>query len=98
MERFEEALAPAGANTKAIAYVNQYVHHFLDFRINAKSKYRVREITRMTMMTSAPSQPAQQSASGELFRGFSSISNRVSTQFLNLQYLDHLTYSSLQIV
>ncbi|KAI9805680.1 MAG: Sec1 domain containing protein 1 [Piccolia ochrophora] len=39
---------------------------------------RVREITRMTMMTSAPSQPAQQSAGGELFRGFSSISNRLT--------------------
>ena len=32
----------------------------------------------MTMMTSAPSQPAQPSASGELFRGFSSISNRLT--------------------
>ncbi|KZF19564.1 snare docking complex subunit [Xylona heveae TC161] len=38
----------------------------------------VREITRMTMMASAPSQPAQQSAGGELFRGFSSISNRLT--------------------
>ncbi|KAI9671922.1 MAG: Vesicle trafficking between the ER and Golgi [Caeruleum heppii] len=37
---------------------------------------RVREITRMTMMTSAPTQPAQPSTGGELFRGFSSISNR----------------------
>ena len=32
----------------------------------------------MTMMTSTPSQPAQQSAGGELFRGFSSISNRLT--------------------
>ncbi|SLM41236.1 golgi transport protein [Lasallia pustulata] len=39
---------------------------------------RVREITRMTMMTSAPSQPAPQSAGNELFRGFSSISNRLT--------------------
>ncbi|KAI4134925.1 MAG: hypothetical protein LQ347_001108 [Umbilicaria vellea] len=39
---------------------------------------RVREITRMTMMTSAPSQPAPQSTGGELFRGFSSISNRLT--------------------
>ncbi|KAI9891513.1 MAG: Vesicle trafficking between the ER and Golgi [Vezdaea aestivalis] len=39
---------------------------------------QVRELTRMTMMTSAPSQPAQQSAGGELFRGFSSISNRLT--------------------
>jgi hypothetical protein len=32
----------------------------------------------MTMMTSAPSQPAQQSAGNEIFRGFSSISNRLT--------------------
>lgn len=32
----------------------------------------------MTMMTSAPSQPAPQSTGGELFRGFSSISNRLT--------------------
>ena len=35
----------------------------------------------MTMMTSAPSQPAQQSTSTELFRGFSSISNRLTDRF-----------------
>jgi len=39
---------------------------------------RVREVTRMTMMASAPSQPAQQSTGGELFKGFSSISNRLT--------------------
>ena len=32
----------------------------------------------MTMMTSTPSQPAQQSTSNEIFRGFSSISNRLT--------------------
>lgn len=36
---------------------------------------KVRELTRMTMMASTPMQPPSQSA--ELFRGFSSISNRV---------------------
>ena len=36
-------------------------------------------MTRMTMMTSAPTQPsAQPSTSNELFRGFSSISNRLT--------------------
>ncbi|KAI4140004.1 MAG: hypothetical protein L6R39_006004 [Caloplaca ligustica] len=39
---------------------------------------RVREITRMTMMTSAPTQPPPQSTGGELFKGFSSISNRLT--------------------
>ncbi|CAF9917664.1 MAG: hypothetical protein GOMPHAMPRED_001344 [Gomphillus americanus] len=41
---------------------------------------RVRELTRMTMMASAPSQPPQQ-ASNEIFRGFSAISNRLTDRF-----------------
>lgn len=64
MERFEEALVKAGADTTALAYIKS-----------------VREITRMTMMTSAPTQTAQQSTSNELFRGFSSISNRLTDRF-----------------
>lgn len=39
---------------------------------------RVRDETRMTMMTSAPSAPVQQSTDNNLFRGFSSISNRLT--------------------
>ena len=39
---------------------------------------RVRDETRMTMMTSAPSQPTQTSTDSNLFRGFSSISNRLT--------------------
>lgn len=35
----------------------------------------------MTMMSSAPSQPTQSSSTGELFRGFSSISSRFSDRF-----------------
>lgn len=35
----------------------------------------------MTMMSTAPTQPAQQSASNELFRGFSSISSRLTDRF-----------------
>lgn len=42
---------------------------------------RVREITRMTMISSAPTQPAQTSASTDLFRGFSSISSRLTDRF-----------------
>lgn len=42
---------------------------------------RVREVTRMTMMTSVPTAPPPQSASNELFRGFSSISNRLTDRF-----------------
>lgn len=63
MEKFEEALKAAGADTTSLAYVKQ-----------------VRATTRMTMMTSAPSQtPQQASASTELFRGFSSISSRLTS-------------------
>ncbi|KAG9184924.1 hypothetical protein G6011_11754 [Alternaria panax] len=39
----------------------------------------VRQITRMTMLSSAPTQPAQ--ASSNLFGGFSSLSSRVSDKF-----------------
>ena len=39
---------------------------------------RVRDETRMTMMTSAPSQPSQPSSDSNIFRGFSSISNRLT--------------------
>ncbi|KAI9827331.1 MAG: Vesicle trafficking between the ER and Golgi, partial [Phylliscum demangeonii] len=65
MDRFEEALKALGVDTTPIAYVKW-----------------VREITRMTMMTSAPSQPAaSQSAGGDLLRGFSAISNRLTDRF-----------------
>ncbi|KAK4693151.1 sec1 family domain-containing protein 1, partial [Lecanoromycetidae sp. Uapishka_2] len=39
---------------------------------------RVRDETRMTMMTSAPSAPTQQATDSNLFRGFSSLSNRLT--------------------
>ena len=39
---------------------------------------RVRDETRMTMMSSAPSQPSQPSTDINLFRGFSSISNKLT--------------------
>ena len=42
---------------------------------------RVREITRMTMISSAPTQPQQTSASNDLLRGFSSISSRLTDRF-----------------
>lgn len=62
MERFEESLRNAGADTSSLAYIKQ-----------------VRATTKMTMMTSAPSQTnQQQSSSTDLFRGFSSISNRLT--------------------
>jgi len=39
---------------------------------------RVRDETRMTMMTTAPSAPTQPSTDSNLFRGFSSLSNRLT--------------------
>ncbi|KAK2747971.1 Vesicle trafficking between the ER and Golgi [Myotisia sp. PD_48] len=61
MTRFEEALTKAGC---------------LDISSLAYIK-RVREITRMTMMTTSSS-ATPQPASSDLFRGFSSLSNRLT--------------------
>ncbi|KAI5851808.1 Sec1-like protein [Tricharina praecox] len=63
MNDYETALREAGCDMAALAYVK-----------------KVREITRMTMMASAPSQQqaAAQTTTGDLFRGFSSISNRLT--------------------
>ncbi|KAH9836874.1 protein sly1-like [Teratosphaeria destructans] len=65
MERFEEALKVSGIDVAPLTYIR-----------------RVREITRMTMISSAPTQPQQQtSASNDLFRGFSSLSSRLTDRF-----------------
>ncbi|KAK4503915.1 hypothetical protein PRZ48_004830 [Zasmidium cellare] len=65
MESFEEALKKTGVDTTPLTYIR-----------------RVREITRMTMISSAPTQQTQQSsASNDLFRGFSSISSRLTDRF-----------------
>lgn len=65
MEQFEEALKKQGVDTLPLTYIR-----------------RVREITRMTMISSAPEkQPQQSSASNDLFRGFSSISSRLTDRF-----------------
>ncbi|RKF72396.1 Protein sly1 [Golovinomyces cichoracearum] len=63
-DRFEEALKSAGATTSSLAYIKQ-----------------VRNTTRMNMMTSAPVQTRTNntSAAPDLFRGFSSISSRLTT-------------------
>ncbi|TQS38805.1 hypothetical protein Golomagni_00682 [Golovinomyces magnicellulatus] len=63
-DRFEEALKSAGATTSSLAYIKQ-----------------VRNTTRMNMMTSAPVQTRTNNASAapDLFRGFSSISSRLTT-------------------
>jgi hypothetical protein len=56
--------------------------------VNTKLKqhltvFRVREITRMTMMTSAPIQPSQaaSSTSADLLKGFSSLSSKLTSGF-----------------
>jgi hypothetical protein len=65
VEQFEESLKKSGVDTSPITYIR-----------------RVRELTRMTMISSAPAQqPQQASASTELFRGFSSISSRLTDRF-----------------
>ncbi|EME82653.1 uncharacterized protein MYCFIDRAFT_80285 [Pseudocercospora fijiensis CIRAD86] len=65
MEQFEEALKKNNVDIMPLAYIR-----------------RVREITRITMISSAPTQqPQQSSASNDLFRGFSSISSRLTDRF-----------------
>ena len=41
----------------------------------------------MTIMASAPSQPAGQSARGDIFKGFSSISNRLTDRLKDASVL-----------
>lgn len=63
MNEYEAALREAGCDLAPLTYVK-----------------KVRELTRMTMMASGPSQPqaGQSASSTDLFRGFSSISNRLT--------------------
>lgn len=67
VELFDESLKKSGVDTAPLTYIR-----------------RVREITRMTMISSAPAQqqqPSQTSSSHELFRGFSSLSSRLTDRF-----------------
>ncbi|KAI1002342.1 hypothetical protein K3495_g5860 [Podosphaera aphanis] len=63
VEKFDSALITAGASTASLAYVKQ-----------------VRNTTRMTMMTSAlPQSQSNNNSAPDLFRGFSSISSRLTS-------------------
>lgn len=66
MDRFEEALRSAGATTTSLSYIK-----------------RVRELTKMTMLSTAPTQQTtqQSSTSNDLFKGFSSLSSRLTDRF-----------------
>lgn len=65
MDQFTQALQLDGADTSSVAYVK-----------------RVREVTRMTMMSSpSDSKATPQSTSSELFKGFSSLSSRLTASF-----------------
>ncbi|KAK4981762.1 hypothetical protein LTR28_002959, partial [Elasticomyces elasticus] len=75
MDKFDEALQKAGADTTALAYIRR------DVRFELTQSLSVREITRMTMLSSGPAAAAQTSASTDLFRGFSSISSRLTDRF-----------------
>lgn len=85
MTSFEEALTNAGCDITPLAYVKRSVPPHPPSpqpipipKLTSPPPHSVREITRMTMMTSAPTQPAPQSTSTDLLRGFSSISNRLT--------------------
>jgi hypothetical protein len=73
LEECEKILKEQGADLRALEYVK-----------------KVRELTRMTMLASAPApQPSAVSGGGELFRGFSSLSSRL-TDRLKDSGLDNL--------
>lgn len=73
LEECEKLLKEQGANLGALQYVK-----------------KVRELTRMTMLASAPApQPSTGGGGGELFRGFSSLSSRL-TDRLKDSGLDNL--------
>ena len=84
MDRFEEALKKAGCDVTALAYVKRCVLLFrFPLVLHVKNDlltlpYSVREITRMTMMTSTTAPSQSPATSNELFRGFSTLSNRLT--------------------
>jgi len=51
------------------------------FRLVRANAISVRGLTRMTMMSTAPAQQPQASASGDILRGFSAISSRLTDRF-----------------
>jgi sec1 family domain-containing protein 1 len=81
MTRFEEALTTAGVtDTSSLAYIK-----------------RVRDLTRMTMMTTTSStpQPPQTGSSDSLFRGFSSLSNRLTDRLASVPGASNLNLDTL---
>ena len=83
MARFEEALTGFGVDISPIQYVkgSDSAPFTPTFASQLTKCYRVREMTRMTMMTSAPTQPSTAQPSADLFRGFSTLSNRLTDRF-----------------
>lgn len=83
LERFEEALKTLGVDVTPLSYIRRLVVSAMStLTLFADQVYRVRELTRMTMMTSAPTQqPTQPSTSGDLLRGFTNISSRLTDRF-----------------
>ena len=81
MERFEEALNKTGVDIRPLTYIKRYVKPICSCTSADDASSSVREITRMTMITSAPTQPVQSSASNDLFRGFSSLSRGLTDKF-----------------
>lgn len=83
MKRFEEALREKGANTVPLDFIKRLVITLLLFHFLTLDS--VRQITRVNMMTTASTQPVQPSASNDLFKGFSSLSSRLTDRFKDAQ-------------
>lgn len=81
MDAYEKALGEAGCDLTPLEYIKRYVGNklqvvFIDKGANAR--FSVRQLMRMTSMISSPSVGQSSGFSqNDLFRGFSSIGNKV---------------------
>lgn len=78
LAEYERALKETGVDMAPFEYAKKCVHSPRCGGCELMEWVRrLRDITRMSSLTASPAPPATSTPGGELFRGFSSISNRV---------------------
>lgn len=80
MDAYEKALREAGCDMTPLEYIKRYVGNLMiSIGKGSNSQHSVRQLMRMTSMISSPSIGQSSGFSqNDLFRGFSSIGNKVS--------------------
>lgn len=74
---YEKALKETGVDMGPWDYAKKYVRRRM-LRVSSLTTLgRLRDITRMSILSAAPAPPAASIPGGDIFRGFSSLSNRV---------------------